>query len=163
MISAWTALAQKVYSQSEAGSGNSLFNFGYGNSGSRSISPTKMKRALNAIDGRIGSGRQEDAFFVIVALLEGLDDEMSETDGAIEHMMYISPEDDASSSRHRAKIANLADELWQSYNDNVVKEHFRGVAVETLACPDCGYAELRFEDFRFIELPLVKKDIALNV
>ena len=68
-----------------------------------------------------------------MALLDGLDGELSQAGDDIKRKERIAPQDKAPSKR---KIANVAEELWQSYNDTVVRDNFEGVAVETLTCPD---------------------------
>jgi len=157
MISAWTALVKNVYSESaQSRSGGRSYGFG----SSDSISPTEIKWALNAVDDRIGTGRQEDAFFVIIALLDGLDQELTKNDDTIQRRERYAPGDRSPSKR---KIADIAEELWQSYNDTVAREYFEGVAVETLTCPECGYAQMKYEEFRHVELPFVDKEITLNV
>jgi len=125
------------------------------------VCPDQMRRALHKLDRDIGTGQQEDACHVIVTLLAGLDAQLSPNTAPIKCRERVGSADEYPSDD---RLLEIAQPLWEAYqDDNPVRQLFDGVAVEALECTLCGYAVLKLQSVRHIELPSVDKAVVLHM
>jgi len=142
---AWTQFVREVYAPS-----------------ARSVvTPSQMRKALHKLDNDIGTGQQEDACHVIVTLLAGLDAQLSPNTAPIKCRERVGSKDEYPSDD---RLLQIAQPLWEAYqDDNPVRQLFDGIAVEALECTICGYAVLKLQSVRHIELPSVDKAVVLDM
>jgi ubiquitin carboxyl-terminal hydrolase 2/21 len=130
-------------------------------SGHDSISPTEFKSEVSRFARRFGGYNQQDAQEFLIALLEGLQDDLNRV-GSKNKKRHV----DCSNEVETISASDKARESWKKYleyENSKIVDIFVGQLKSALTCLECGYVSNTFDPFLDLSLPIPKGRSASNV
>jgi len=167
MLDAWTELCDIIYNKTRSQSRDI-----YSSSSYMTESPSKIRAALDKIDGEFGAGTQDDSSRSLGYMLDALDEEIEQE---IKRQKYqnqkkgykdIVSKDSIKVLRELTdiEIDNAVKQLLLSHNPNgsILRKAFDGIEQTTFKCLECNKIFQQYDTFRIIHLPVISNQITFK-
>jgi len=123
-------------------------------SGQDSVSPTDFKSEVSRFARRFGGYNQQDAQEFLIALLEGLQDDLNRI-----RLKNKKRHIDCTNDVETIAASDKARESWKRYlefENSKIVDVFVGQLRSALTCMECGYTSNTFDPFLDLSLPIPK-------